>query len=50
MLEAFIIILLLLWILGLVTNATAGGLIHLLLIIALIGFFFRMVNDRKIIR
>lgn len=43
MLYTIAIILLILWLLGLVTSVTAGGLIHILLVIAiaviLLGFF-----------
>lgn len=48
MLEAVIIILLFLWLIGLVTNIV-GGLIHLLLVIALIFFAVRMFSSRKTI-
>ena len=46
MLEALIIILLVLWLLGLVSS-TAGNFIHLLLVIALIVFVIRLLTGRK---
>lgn len=39
-------ILILLWIIGLVTKV-AGGLIHLLLIVALVVLIFRMLKNPK---
>jgi hypothetical protein len=46
MLEAIIIILLVLWLLGLITSF-AGSFIHLLLIVALATFVIRFVTGRK---
>lgn len=46
MLEAIIIILLFLWLIGLV-EGIAGGFIHLLLVIALVFFAFRWAAYRK---
>jgi hypothetical protein len=40
MLRTILIILAVLWLLGIVTSYTAGGLIHLLIVIAVIGFLF----------
>jgi hypothetical protein len=46
MLWTIIIILLVLWALGLVTNV-AGGLIHILLVIAIIVVLVRVIQGRK---
>ena len=46
MLFTIAIVLLLLWGLGLITSVTAGGLIHLLLVIALIMIIINLVNGR----
>jgi hypothetical protein len=46
MIESLIIILLVLWILGLLGHV-AGGLIHLLLVAALIAFIYRMVREGR---
>ena len=47
MLLTIFFILLILWALGLMTSYTLGGLIHILLIIALISIIFHFVNGRK---
>ncbi|MEK3887819.1 lmo0937 family membrane protein [Bacillus sp. FSL K6-3431] len=46
MLWTIIGILIVLWILGLITKV-AGGLIHILLVIALIVFIFNMISKRR---
>jgi hypothetical protein len=46
MLWTFAVILIILWLLGLVTSYTAGGLIHILLVIALIVIVVRLVQGR----
>jgi hypothetical protein len=48
MLWTLAVILLVLWLLGLVTSYTAGGLIHALLVIALIVVVIRVVQGRRI--
>jgi len=50
MLMTFAIILLVLWALGLVTSYTMGGLIHILLVIAIIVILVRLIQGRKILR
>jgi 4-hydroxybenzoate polyprenyltransferase len=45
-----LVILLLLWVLGLATANTLGGLIHVLLIIAIVIFFLRMLQGRNPLR
>lgn len=47
MLETIIVILLVLWLLGLVTNTTVGGTLHLLLIVALVVFVVRLLTGRR---
>ena len=46
MLETLIVVPLLLWLLGLVFAFTIGGLIHLLLAVAVIGLVFRVLQGR----
>ena len=46
MLETLVIVLVLLWILGLVSSYTMGGLIHILLVIAIITILFRVIGGR----
>jgi Family of unknown function (DUF5670) len=46
MLETVAIILLVLWLLGLVTSYTLGGLIHVLLVVALVVVVVRLIRGR----
>ena len=48
MLWTVALILLVLWGLGLVTSVTAGGLVHLLLVAAVIIVVLRVVQGRRI--
>jgi hypothetical protein len=48
MLMTVAIILILLWALGLVTSYTMGGLIHILLVVAIIVILVRVIQGRKI--
>jgi len=41
--------LILLWLLGIVTSYTMGGLIHILLVIAIIVVLVRVIQGRKIL-
>ena len=47
MLWTIVVILLVLWLLGQVTAYTAGGLIHVLLVIAVIVVLVRIIQGRK---
>jgi hypothetical protein len=47
MLYTIVVILLVLWLLGNVTAYTAGGLIHVLLVIAVIVVIVRVIQGRK---
>ncbi len=47
MLLTIAIILLILWALGLVTSITAGGLIHVLLVIAIVVILLRVISGRR---
>src|SRR5687768_17609272 len=49
MLMTLAIILIALWLLGLVTSTTMGGLIHVLLVIAVIVVLVRLIQGRKIL-
>ena len=49
MLFTIVIVLVLLWALGLVTSVTAGGLIHVLLVIAVIVLLVRLITGRKVL-
>ena len=48
MLYTIILILLVLWVLGLATSYTLGGLIHLLLVIAVVVFLVNLIRGRKV--
>ncbi|HVR95665.1 MAG TPA: lmo0937 family membrane protein [Thermoanaerobaculia bacterium] len=48
MLETLIVLFVVLWLLGLVTSYTMGGLIHVLLVLAIITILFRVIRGRRI--
>jgi hypothetical protein len=48
MIETIAVILLILWVLGLVTAYTMGGLIHILLVIAVVMFLVRVIQGRRL--
>ena len=48
MLETIAVILIVLWLLGLVTSYTMGGLIHGLLVIAIVVILIRVIQGRRI--
>jgi hypothetical protein len=47
MLYTLAIVLVLLWALGLVTSVTAGGLIHVLLVVAIVVVLLRVISGRR---
>lgn len=47
MLETLVVILLVLWLVGLVSSYTMGGLIHVLLVIAIVVILVRVIQGRK---
>ena len=47
MLYTLAVVLLVLWLLGLVTGATMGGFIHILLVIAIVMVLVRVISGRK---
>lgn len=48
MLQTIAIILLILWLLGLVSSYTMGGLIHILLVIAIVVILIRVIQGRNL--
>jgi hypothetical protein len=48
MLETIAILLVILWVLGLVSSYTMGGLIHLLLVIAVVVILVRVIQGRRL--
>lgn len=49
MLMTFAVILLVLWLLGMVSSYTMGGLIHLLLVVAIVVFLVRVIQGRRVV-
>jgi hypothetical protein len=49
MLGTLVVILVVLWILGLVTSHTMGGLLHLLLVIAIVVVLLRVIQGRRVV-
>jgi hypothetical protein len=47
MLETIAVVLIVLWLLGLVTANTMGGLIHVLLVIAVVVVLLRVISGRR---
>jgi len=48
MLETIAVILIVLWLLGLVTSTSLGGLIHVLLVIAIVVILVRVISGRRL--
>ena len=48
MLETIAILLLILWGLGFVSSYTMGGLIHILLVVAVVVVLLRVIQGRKV--
>lgn len=48
MLYSIAVVLLILWVLGLVTSFTAGGLLHILLVVAVVMVIFQLLSGRKV--
>jgi hypothetical protein len=49
MLMTLAIILIALWLLGMVSSYTIGGLIHILLVVAIIVFLIRVIQGRRVV-
>jgi hypothetical protein len=49
MLETIAIILVFMWLLGMVTAYTMGGLIHILLVLAIITVLIRVIQGRSVV-
>jgi Family of unknown function (DUF5670) len=48
MLQTIAIVLLVFWLLGLVTATTMGGLIHVLLVVAIVLFLLRFIGSGRV--
>ena len=49
MLYTIAVILILLWLAGLLTSYTAGGLVHALLVIAVVVLLIRIISGRRVV-
>jgi Family of unknown function (DUF5670) len=49
MLWTICVVLIVLWLLGVVTSYTMGGLIHILLVIAVIMILVRIIQGRRVL-
>lgn len=49
MLYTIAVVLIVLWLLGLVTSTTMGGLIHVLIVIAVVMVLLRIISGRKVL-
>lgn len=49
MLWTIALILIVLWVLGLVSSYTLGGLIHVLLVIAIVVIVIRLIQGKKVL-
>jgi len=48
MLEILAVVLIVLWLMGLLASYTLGGLIHLLLVIAVLASLLRLISGRRV--
>lgn len=49
MLTTLLIVLVILWLLGMVSSYTLGGMIHLLLVVALVLLILRIAQGRSVV-
>ena len=48
MLELIAVLLIVLWLLGMITSFTLGGLIHILIVITVVAILLRLISGRRI--
>ncbi len=48
MLQTIAVVLVILWLFGLATSYTMGGLIHILLVVAIVMILVRLVQGRRV--
>lgn len=48
MLELIVVILVALWLLGFLTSTTMGGILHVLLVIAVVVILLRVIQGRRV--
>jgi hypothetical protein len=49
MLQTLAVVLVILWLLGNVSSYTMGGLIHILLVVAIVMFLVRFIQGRRVV-
>lgn len=49
MLTTIAFILIVLWLIGMVSSYTMGGIIHLLLVVAIVVFLVRVIQGRRVV-
>lgn len=49
MLSTIAIVLLVLWLLGMVSSTTIGGLVHVLLVVAIVIVLLRVIRGRRVL-
>ncbi len=49
MLWTIVVILLVLWLLGMLSSYTVGGLVHILLVVALVVVVIRLIQGRRVL-
>ena len=49
MLQTIAIILIVLWLVGVVSSTTIGGLIHVLLVVAIVIVLLRLIQGRRVL-
>jgi hypothetical protein len=49
MLFTIAVVLIILWLLGMATSVTAGGLIHILLVVAIVVILLRIISGRRVL-
>lgn len=47
MLYTLVVVLIILWLLGVVTSYTMGGLVHILLVVAIVVVLLRVIQGRR---
>lgn len=48
MLELIVVVLVALWLLGFLTSTTMGGILHVLLVIAVVVILLRVIQGRRV--
>ena len=48
MLETIAVVLVILWLLGMVSSYTLGGVIHILLVLAIVVILIRVIQGRRV--